>query len=105
MESKRNPWWAAVLIGAFVVFLAMSDGGSFTGAVILLLVVGVPLAFIVLVVRALYRLGEPRPAPVAFVAPPASQASRSAPNSGWYNNPDGDGERWWDGLDWTRRPK
>lgn len=100
-------------------FLATRDGDfseTTPGAVILLLlVVGVPLAVLALVIRALYRVGQPRPEPVVFVVPPQwstatappTTLSPTNPPSGWYNNPDGDGERWWDGQGWaeqTRHP-
>ncbi len=104
---NRNPWWAAVLIGMFAIFVLTRDGSSTSGALTAMLILGVPLVLVVLIVRALYRVGEPRPAPITFVTPSVPPGTRSAPPPGWYNNPDGADERWWDGRDWTahtRRP-
>ncbi|MEV0685498.1 DUF2510 domain-containing protein [Nocardia sp. NPDC050378] len=89
----------------FTIFLLVRDGSSMSGALTVMLVLSVPVALAVLIVRALYRVGEPRPAPITFVTPPMSPGSRSSPPPGWYNNPDGDDERWWDGRDWTEHTR
>lgn len=94
-SQKRNPWWAGALLAAFVYWMLVRDDGvSSTGAIIGILVIGGIATGTYLLFRALYRVGEPRPAPVNFVAP-------TGPPPGWYNNPEGEGTRWWDGAKWT----
>lgn len=84
---------------AFVIILAAGadDDLAPTEVVLLVVFVGIPLAFVVLVVRALIRLGGKPSPPVQFVAPPTGL------NAGWY--PDQQNPaciRWYDGTRWTR---
>ncbi|MFD3596415.1 DUF2510 domain-containing protein [Nocardia sp. NPDC058640] len=95
-NRKRNPAWAALLILAFIAWLGAREGLS-PGGLTLLAIIGLFGFGIFLIFRALYPLGDPRPAPVTFITPPTS----SKPPPGWYNHPEGGGTRWWDGARWT----
>lgn len=83
---------------AFIIILASggADGLSLTSVILLAIFVGVPVAIVVLVIRALIRVGDKPPPPVQFLAPPTGLGA------GWY--PDQQNPaliRWYDGSQWT----
>ncbi|MGQ4615508.1 DUF2510 domain-containing protein [Nocardia sp. R7R-8] len=96
--KKNDPAWLGPLIVAIVVIFVLGmaeqsglDGTGFT----VLLILAIPVGLLVLIVRALIRVGDKRPAPVV-IAPPRT----SGPPPGWY--PDSAGvRRWFDGSQWT----
>jgi hypothetical protein len=100
-QPKKDWTWILWPIGVTVALGAAigwadSNDLSPVGVFVALVVVGVPLAFIILVVRALVRVGDKRPAPVVI-----QQTQQSTtPPPGFYLDPSGV-NRWWDGQRWT----
>ena len=47
--------------------------------------------------------GSPREEPVGEDSPERSTASGSTPPPGWYPDPEGPGQRYWDGAQWMGR--
>lgn len=76
-----------------VVFLLAQLSGA---DAFVLWVVGIPLLLLFLVIRALVRVGDKRPAPVELVSPAPVTAA------GWYpDQQDPTLMRWFDGQVWT----
>jgi hypothetical protein len=78
-----------------VVVLIHHIGGVGVFAILIFIV---PIAFLVLIVRALLRVGDKRPPPVIVQQPV------SGPPPGWYVDPAGL-TRWYDGQRWTEHVK
>lgn len=90
---NKNPAWAILLAAALLIFLANQTGT--TGAELTIIAtIGLAIAFVALVFRALYRLGDKREPPVIVNTAPV------APAAGWYLDPNGQ-TRWFDGQQWT----
>ncbi|MDI9914336.1 DUF4352 domain-containing protein [Rhodococcus sp. IEGM 1379] len=101
MEDKRVRGILYVLGALAFVFIVSQSTLDASPAQILLFVVfiGLPVGFVVLVIRALIRVGDKRPPPVQFVAP------HSGLGPGWYPDQQSPGLiRWYDGhaMDVTR---
>lgn len=94
--AQLIPQWIVVVIagGLLVTYMAANN---YAGAevVVLAIILGIG-ALIVLVIRALVRLGDKRPAPVVI-----NTVSAQAP-PGWYLDPQG-ATRWFDGRAWTEQ--
>ncbi|WP_181063623.1 DUF2510 domain-containing protein [Nocardia nova] len=101
-EALRKKWQAPIIvlsgIGVFG-YISNSADVSPDHLLIILAIFGVPITAIVLVVRALIRVGDKRPPPMVIAQPPAV-----APPPGFY--PDQAGVmRWFDGQRWTEFTK
>lgn len=102
-KSNLETWTTVVLVvGGVVLAIHVVQSYGPIGFILFAFVAG-GIALIVLVVRALIRVGDKRPPPVMFAAPhpPMPQL----PPAGWYS--DGQGMlRWFDGRQWTefRKP-
>lgn len=97
-QRKRNArveGFAALFLIVFIMWMTTGTPVSDLEFGILI-VVGLGIAFVFLVLRALYRIGSPREPAVTFTTPPIPQG----PPAGWYHDPQGV-VRWHDGTQWT----
>lgn len=101
MDDEQGAKMRKILyvLGAVALIIILASGGtdglSPTAAIFLAVFVGIPIAIVVLVIRALIRVGD-KPQPVQFVAPTFGLSA------GWY--PDQQNPawiRWYDGTQWT----
>ncbi|MFE4501717.1 DUF2510 domain-containing protein [Rhodococcus sp. NPDC056743] len=99
MDGKRvrgGLYLAGVMAFAIIVGGGAMGDTSPAQIMLFLIFIVLPIAFVVLVVRALIRVGDKRPPPVQFVAPQAGLGP------GWYPDQQSPGFiRWYDGTQWT----
>lgn len=93
--SLRRP---LLIVAALVIVVIVGHqiGGIGIFAILVFLV---PIAFVLLIVRALLRVGDKRPPPIIV-----QQSTVSGPPPGWYVDPAGL-TRWYDGRQWTEHVK
>lgn len=99
---KSGPGWlwpllVLVILACVILWANQTHFGGV--GVVAILIVAVPIAFVVLIVRALLRVGDKRPPPVIV-----QQPTVSGPPPGWYVDPAGL-TRWYDGQRWTEHVK
>ncbi|WP_280410507.1 DUF2510 domain-containing protein [Nocardia asiatica] len=94
-QHRLNILWGLLIAGAVIFALGKTAEEVGEGGLILLFIVGIPVALLFLLIRALVRVGDKRSAPVVIAAP-----ATTGPPPGWY--PDSQGvTRWFDGARWT----
>ncbi|MBT2266975.1 DUF2510 domain-containing protein [Rhodococcus erythropolis] len=98
MDDKRVRG-VLYLLGVVAFAIIVSSDSAFNtspvATLLALVIVGIPIAIVVLVIRALIRVGD-KPQPVQFVAPTFGLSADWYPdqqNPAWI--------RWYDGTQWT----
>ncbi|WP_228802525.1 DUF2510 domain-containing protein [Nocardia cyriacigeorgica] len=92
-RKTLNEIFAGALLVGFIMWWAHINDWN-TGHTVAFVAAATGIAFVFLLFRALYRIGEPRE-PSAMPTPPVS-----TPPPGWYVDAAG-ATRWFDGHQWT----
>ncbi|WP_109527273.1 MULTISPECIES: DUF2510 domain-containing protein [Nocardia] len=97
-RRSRNEASGFLFLLCFALFVCYQ--GGYNGFQLMLVAIGaLGLLFVILVFRALYRVGEPR---VATYLPTPTATATADPPPGWYLDPQGSGnQRWWNGTVWS----
>ncbi|MFF4027029.1 DUF2510 domain-containing protein [Nocardia elegans] len=102
MAAFRKKWGAPILaLAGLIAFGWFSDSADVSPdhLLIILAIIGIPIAIVVLIIRALLRVGDKRPPPIIL-----QQPTTANPPAGFY--PDQAGVmRWFDGQRWTEHTK